>query len=931
MQLAHLALSTLGLAALAVAQSNVSLDWIPFNRTQFDGNAALNTDGTVQLFWRLGEEYTTFGIASQSSGYLALGFSATGAMTGADMAVGLRGDNGSFVFENRHAAGFVTPQVSQDQTNNMRLIEGDQENGITYFIFEKKNKADCLTRQNDVFTDSWQWFIYAHSDQNTFAQHGPSNMGKEYVKLGTGNTVSVLDARPVNNTQEFIVLQPEVTIPPEETTYCYSLHKMPAGRKNFLVGERPVASSPLLHHLVLYACYVPADQLTDLLDKEPNCDWETYSNPCIGFVTEWAPGMSARTFEDGYGKPFGSDFYEYAMLETHYNNPELLVGETDAASYKFIYTDEQVGTEIGTLTLGNMQVNGWFMEPGKELVPVTTICTPECTDKWPAEGITAVSVFHHMHFRGRNMRVQIVRNGTEIAPLSTIRDFDYGYQFSKALDNVQLLPGDQLITTCEFNTMNDTAPVPGGQPSSSEMCFAWVDYYPLNSVLGCTQVDPGLSDPSQPHAAVGMCLVSTAPEPELYASTAFTTPFQQLPVIGDNCTSDALSVPGASGAAILNTCPETDVCFSLNVPEQSQSSGSGDIYFQLSAPTTYAWVALAQGTMMSNANIFLMHSSADGSNVTLSPRSTTGHVMPTHNDAADITLLEGSGISNGRMTANVRCSNCSTWSTGSMSLQDTSSDWVYAHQRGPAINSDDMNVAITQHDTEGGFQWDLSRATGGPDANPFLATGANTTTSSSSAGGAHSQTGMAQAHGAMASIAFVAIFPSGAILVRLASLPGLAWIHGGLQIFGYAVFIAAAGLGIFMANRDDYLQEPHAIIGILLLAVLFFMPIVGTIHHKMFKKVQKRTMWSYGHIFTGRIGIVLGMVNGGLGLQLANAESAYTIAYGVFAGLMGAGYISVIVFAELKRAKGSSKTSGTFGSDEGKRLDRQGSGSGSDQ
>ncbi|KAK3627544.1 hypothetical protein LTR56_019128 [Elasticomyces elasticus] len=912
MHLAHLALSTLGLAALAVAQSNVSLDWIPFNRTQFDGHAALDTDGHVQLFWRIGEEYSTFGIASQSSGYLALGFSETGAMTGADMAVGYRGDNGSFVFENRHATGFVTPQVSLDQTINMRLQEGEQDNGVTSFIFEKKNQADCYGRQNSINSDAWQWFIYAHSDQNTFAQHGPGNMGKEYVKLGTGKTVSVLDARPVNNTQEFIVLQPEVTIPPVETTYCYSMHKMPAGEKNFLVGERPVASSPLLHHLVLYACYGASATFADMLDKEPNCDWETFSNPCIGFVTEWAPGMSARTFEDGYGKPFGADYYEYAMLETHYNNPEQLVGEKDAASYTFIYTDQQVDTEIGTLTLGDLQVNGWFMDPGKELVAKTTICTPECTGKWPAEGITAVSVFHHMHFRGRNARVQIIRNGTEIAPLSSLRDFDYGYQFSKALDNIQLLPGDQLITTCEYNTMNDTMPVPGGQPSSSEMCFAWVDYYPLNSVLACTQIDPALSDPSQPHGAAGMCLVSTSPEPDVYASTAFTTPFQQLPVLGDNCTSDALSVPGASGAAILNTCPETDVCFSLNVPEQSQSSGSGDIYFQLSAPTTYAWVALAQGTMMSNANIFLMHSSADGSNVTLSPRSTTGHVMPTHNDAADITLLEGSGISNGRMTAN-----------------DTSSDWVYAHQRGPAINSDDMNVAITQHDTEGGFQWDLSRATGGPDANPFLATGANTTTSSSSAGGAHSQTGMAQAHGAMASIAFVAIFPSGAILVRLASLPGLAWIHGGLQVFGYVVFVAAAGLGIFMASRDDYLQEPHAIIGILLLAVFFFMPIIGTIHHKMFKRVQKRTVWTYGHIFTGRIGIVLGMVNGGLGLQLANAESAYIIAYGVFAGLMGAGYISTIVFAEIKRSKTAAGPS--LGSDEGKRLDRQGSGSGSDQ
>lgn len=55
-----------------------------------------------------------------------------------------------------------------------------------------------------------------------------------------------------------------------------------------------------------------------------------------------------------------------------------------------------------------------------------------------------------------------------------LRDFEYGYQFSKTLDDIKLLPGDKLITTCEFDTSNDTQPVPGGLASSAEMCFAWV-------------------------------------------------------------------------------------------------------------------------------------------------------------------------------------------------------------------------------------------------------------------------------------------------------------------------------------------------------------------------------------------------------------------------------------------------------------------------
>ncbi|RYF31586.1 MAG: hypothetical protein EOO23_02095, partial [Comamonadaceae bacterium] len=82
-------------------------------------------------------------------------------------------------------------------------------------------------------------------------------------------------------------------------------------------------------------------------------------------------------------------------------------GSKDAAAYTFVYTEEPVETEIGTLTLGDLQVEGWFLEPGKPLVGHSTVCTPECTDRWPEGGITAISVFHHMHYRGRNARVQI--------------------------------------------------------------------------------------------------------------------------------------------------------------------------------------------------------------------------------------------------------------------------------------------------------------------------------------------------------------------------------------------------------------------------------------------------------------------------------------------------------------------------------------------
>lgn len=295
-------LAGLILASYVAAQATNDLDWIPFDRTQFSNNIALDEHGDVQLFWRTGDNYSTFGAASRSDGYLALGFSQTGAMTGGDMALGYNDEDGNFVFENRYATGFVTPQISPDQEKNMRFKEGGQANGITSFIFEKQNQADCLETQADVASDSWQWFIFAVSEDNHFAQHAQNTNekqynGKQYVKLGTGDSVVTLAGGPMANTKNLTIVQPEVTVPTAETTYCYSLHKMPAGG-GWLVGERAPDVSPLLHHEVFYACYgdLP-DEVMDMVGKEPNCDYETFSNPCNGFVAEWAPGMSSRTFE----------------------------------------------------------------------------------------------------------------------------------------------------------------------------------------------------------------------------------------------------------------------------------------------------------------------------------------------------------------------------------------------------------------------------------------------------------------------------------------------------------------------------------------------------------------------------------------------------------------------------------------------------------
>lgn len=160
------------------------------------------------------------------------------------------------------------------------------------------------------------------------------------------------------------------------------------------------------------------------------------------------------------------------------------------------------------------------------------------------------------------------------------------------------------------------------------------------------------------------------------------------------------------------------------------------------------------------------------------------------------------------------------------------------------------------------------------------------------------------AHGIMAAVAFALIFPIGGIIIRVANFTGLTWVHAAIQALGFLVFVAAFGLGIYIANTLHLFGNHHPIIGIVVFGILVFQPVLGLLHHMAFKKTGKRGIWSYAHLGIGRIAIILGIINGGLGLRLAdNAATHWLIAYGVIAGVFGVAYIASAVFGEAKRSK----------------------------
>jgi hypothetical protein len=350
-----------------------------------------------------------------------------------------------------------------------------------------------------------------------------------------------------------------------------------------------------------------------------------------------------------------------------------------------------------------------------------------------------------------------------------------------------------------------------------------------------------------------------------------------------------------------------DLTHSINIPQSTAQSGSGSIYFQLksSATNQVRWFALGQGTRMVGGNMFIVYS--NGNNVTVSPRLGVGEVEPLYNSAARVSLLDGSGVSaDGAITANIRCDSCITWPGGSADVTSASSGWIWSVKYGSPLNSGSVSAEITQHDDSGAVSIDLVKATGGSSDNPFLQlSGSSATIATVTAVDGNSIFNKKRtAHAIMMSIVFVIMLPFFALTLHFFPSSRTATVHGLLQILSLIVALVGLGLGVSMAKEVELLNNHHPIIGfVVVLGLTVFQPAMGLLQHRYYRKTGGKGIFAYVHRWFGRIMTLLGILNGGLGLQLAIAPRGVIIGYSVVAGVVWLFYCAVIIWVQLNRKR----------------------------
>ncbi|KAI1179263.1 iron reductase domain protein [Nemania sp. FL0916] len=320
--------------------------------------------------------------------------------------------------------------------------------------------------------------------------------------------------------------------------------------------------------------------------------------------------------------------------------------------------------------------------------------------------------------------------------------------------------------------------------------------------------------------------------------------------------------------------PQKDLAFALNIPNDS----STDIYFSMAFPAHTSWAAIGLGAddMGGNPLVLMAYPSESGQNVTISPRYCSGHSEPVHSSDIDIKALAGTELLNDTtFVFNGVCSNCRSWPrNGAIDVLSSAQEMIYATGASGDTQSNNLKESVKIHWNYGSFTMDLVHATG-PGGVPEIPT----TDDVASVGAVQqsSKTGYvdkkAILHAVLMILAFVGVWPFGILVLRVGG--SVKW-HAINQAVAFGFVLIGAILGFVIStsyNRSKMFNTAHQIIGIFVLVFVIAQLVLGSLHHRIYKKTQQQTMMARVHIWLGRVVIPLGIANGFTGFPLALSPS----------------------------------------------------------
>lgn len=297
-----------------------------------------------------------------------------------------------------------------------------------------------------------------------------------------------------SNTWQYDVTVKGVKVPNKETTYWCRVFKLPTPlkQKHHILQFGPIiqaGNEHLVHHMEVFHCAGPVDLEIPMYEGPcDSADRPEKTQICKKVLAAWAMGADAFVYPEEAGLPIGGkDFNQHVMLEVHYNNPELQAGNIDNSGIRFIFTKSLRRYDAGVIELGLEYTDKMAIPPKQEAFTLSGHCIAECTGVGlPQSGIYVFGSQLHTHLTGTKVVTRHFRNGEELPRMNYDNHYSTHFQEIRLLPRpVEILPGDSLITTCTYNTMQRENITLGGFAISDEMCVNYIHYYPNTRLEVC--------------------------------------------------------------------------------------------------------------------------------------------------------------------------------------------------------------------------------------------------------------------------------------------------------------------------------------------------------------------------------------------------------------------------------------------------------------
>ncbi|KAL4733823.1 hypothetical protein BDV11DRAFT_209915 [Aspergillus similis] len=346
--------------------------------------------------------------------------------------------------------------------------------------------------------------------------------------------------------------------------------------------------------------------------------------------------------------------------------------------------------------------------------------------------------------------------------------------------------------------------------------------------------------------------------------------------------------------------PDATVDFCLGITTYyNASSESHDMYMSMRVTRSSAlgWTAVGTGSVMAGSLMFIIYGdpfSSEHEAPTVSLRTIDGHHQPKLVSQADIggadlrllqadwvpvssTEADDKSVASKRDSVSVAqvaivCYSCGKWHGAPISAGATAQPWIWAWNDFQEFDNytEDVHLKMHEHHAEDGgwgrFYVDMARSISkdsSPPSIPPIRPGITALGVSDIPGGWSWLNPMVNIHGFLMSAAFLILYPAGIVAMRSGSSKSFKY-HWIIQLFASLFVLIGGAIGLIRAHKID------------------------SFHH--FIGLTVRRQWaSHGHLWLGRILLLLGWMNVITGLLLTG--------HGWSLVSLAASFISVIALA----------------------------------